>query len=459
MNDRKATEIVSNYTANTKYEHLPARAIELTKAAFIDCLGVAVAGSEEPLSRHILEYVKTAGGNEQATVFGCGLRTSAENAALVNGAMAHALDFDDWALCVHGHPSVYLVSSLIALAEKHGYSGKDIITAYVVGFEVVAMLPYYITQSWFDQGWHPTGVSGTLGSCAAACNIMGLDAEKIKFAVGIACAEAAGIRANNGSMSKALHAGNAAMNGIKAAKLAGLGLDSCPNMLEVNLGFIKSFGFNEEADWNEILKDFGREYKLCGPRGLNIKPYPCCGGANFAVEATLMLKADFDFKIDDIESIDLLVNPQAHLALIHHDAKTGLQAKFCMEYVVARTLLHGPLTLADFTDEAVNDGAVRRLMEKCKWVVHYHMPSKEGNADEFDPKGVTLHLKDGRALTRECFAHLGMPSRPMPEEMLEKKFRDCAGMKLPAAKVEKCLELLKNLEKLDNINELVANLF
>ena len=459
MNDVKATEIVSNYIVNTKYEQLPARAVELAKAAFTDCLGVAVAGFGEELSRHILEYVKSNGGSDQATVYGCGLRTSVENAALVNGAMAHALDFDDWALTVHGHPSVYLVPGLIALAEKYGFGGKEIITAYAVGFETVALLPYYITQTWFDQGWHPTGVSGTLGSCAAACNIMGLSADKVKYAVGIACAEAAGIRANNGTMCKALHAGNAAMNGIKAAKLADLGLDSCPNMLEVTRGFIKSFGYNEEPDWEEILKDLGKEYKLCGPRGLNIKPYPCCGGNNFAVEAVLQLKSDFDFNIADIKSIDMLVNPQAHLALIYHDAKTGLQGKFCMEFIVARTLLYGPLTLADFTDDAVRDPAVRELMKKCRWVVHYPMPSKDGNADEFDPKGVTLYLKDGRVLTRECFAHLGMPSRPMPKDIIEKKFRDCAGIYLPAGKIENCLESLDKLEELDDINELTENLY
>jgi 2-methylcitrate dehydratase PrpD len=458
MNEVKATEIVSNFIANTRYEDIPAQAIELAKAAFTDCLGVAVAGSGEELSAHILEYVKSVGGDEQATVYASGLRTSVENASLVNASMAHALDFDDWALCVQGHPSVYLVPNLIALAEKYGYSGKDILTAYVVGFEVVASFPYYITQTWFDQGWHPTGVTGTLGACAAACNIMRLPPDTVKYAIGIACAEAAGIRANNGTMCKALHAGNAAMNGVKAAKLADLGLNSCPNMLEVSRGFVKSFGYNEEPDWDQMLGHLGKEYRICGPKGLNIKPFPCAGGANFAIDSVLQLKKDYDFKVEDIESIDLLVNPQAHLALIHHEPKTGLQGKFSMEFVTARSLLYGHLTLADFTDEAVCEPAVQDLIKKCRWTVHYPLPSKDGKADEFDPKGVKLHLKDGRVLMRECFAHLGMPSRPMPKEMMEKKFRDCAGMYLPMEKVDKCLESLGKLEKLENVKELVSNL-
>lgn len=453
------TEAIAHYISETRYEDIPEAAIKIAKTAITDFCGVAMAGTKQPLTGILQEYISSTGGKEQATVFGSGMRTSMENAAMVNGAIGHALDFDDWSMATHGHPSVFLVPTLLALAEEYGFTGKEILAAYVVGFEVVAMIPYAVTMRHFDQGWHPTGTLGALGATAAACNILKLPVETVRRAIGMGCSMAAGIRVNNGTMTKPLHAGNAAAIGIKAAKLASLGYTAETNMIDMVRGYIYSFGYTEPLDWDAILDKLGTQYEICGNEGINIKPYPACGGTAFAIDAVKKLRAQYDFTLDEIKEIELWVNPIAGLPLIHHNPSKGLEGKFSLEYTTARALVSGHVKLDDFTDERVNDPAVKDLEKKMIWMEKYPMPSASGSAAEFDPKGILLRMKDGRELVSEVFIHVGMPQNPMPREILEQKFRDCASMALPEEKIDKALSYLHQFEDLENVNDLMKCLY
>lgn len=451
----RPTEAIASFIANTRYEDIPEKAIKIAKMAFTDFIGVAMAGTKQPLHSILVEYAKGTGGNEQATVFNSGMKTSMEHAAMINGAAGHALDFDDWSMATHGHPSVFLVPTVLALAEEYGFSAKEILTAYVVGFEVAAMVPYVATMRHYDQGWHITGTIGAMGAAAAACNILKLPQEAVQRAIGMACSMAAGIRANNGTMTKPLHAGNAASSGIKAARLAALGYTSEPNIVDIPRGFIYSFGYTDSLDWDVILDKLGENYEICGNEGINIKPYPACGGIAFAVDAVKKLRAKYEYELDDIKEIELWVNPIAGLPLIHHNPSKGLEGKFSLEYSTARALLTGGLKLADFTDEKVNEPAIKALMKKMIWTEKYPMPSEKGSAEEFDPKGILLRMNDGRELLSEVFIHVGMPENPMPRDILIEKFRDCTSYALPEDKINKLIEVLDRFEDLENITELM----
>lgn len=450
------TEAIAHFIAETRYEDLPQKALNIAKMAITDFCGVAMAGTKQPLAEILQKYIEGTGGNPQATIFGSGMRSSVENAAMVNGAIGHALDFDDWSMATHGHPSVFLVPPLFALAEQYGFSGKDILTAYVVGFEVVAMIPYTVTMRHFDQGWHPTGTLGALGATAAVCNILKLPVESVRRAIGMGCSMAAGIRVNNGTMTKPLHAGNAAAVGIKAAKLASLGYTSEVNMIDMVRGYIYSFGYTDPLDWDSILDKLGTDYEICGNEGINIKPYPACGGTAFAADAVKQLRKKYDFSLDDIKEIELWVNPIAGLPLIHHNPTKGLQGKFSLEYTTARALVSGTVRLSDFTDEKVNEPIIKELESKMLWMVKYPQPSASGSAAEFDPKGVLLRMKDGRELLEECFIHVGMPQNPMPQDVLEEKFRDCASYALPDEKINECLANLRKFEELTDIGAVLS---
>ena len=451
------TEAIANFISNTHYEDIPEQALKTAKMAMTDFIGVAMAGTREPLFEKIVSYVKSTGGREQATIFcGGGLRTSMENAAMVNGAVGHALDFDDWSMAVHGHPSIFLVPTLLAIAEEYGCSGQDILAAYVVGFEVVAMIPYAVTIRHYDQGWHLTGTLGALGAAAAACNLLRLPADKVRYAIGMSCSMAAGIRANNGTMTKPLHAGNAAAVGIKAAKLAALGYTSETNIIDIPRGFLYSFGYTEPLDWDSILDRLGVDYEISGNEGINIKPYPACGGTAFSIDAVKELRSKYSFSLDDIKEIELWVNPIAGLPLIHHNPKRGLEGKFSLEYTTARALISGTVKLSDFTDEKVNEPEVQNLIKKMIWLEKYPMPSSKGTAEEFDPKGILLRMKDGRELLSEVFIHVGMPQKPMPKDALEEKFHDCASYALSDDKIEEILKIMDSFETLDNTGKLMG---
>lgn len=448
------TEYISEFIHDTTYASLPQKVVDTARTAITDFIGVALAGAGEPINALLHEYARDVGGNEQATVIGSGYRTSAGMAAMLNGAIGHALDFDDWSMAVHGHPSVFLVPPLMALAEQYGFSGKDIITAYVAGYECVALIPFTVTLRHFDQGWHPTGTLGTFGATAACCKLLGLSVEETNRAIGIGCSMAAGIRCNNGTMTKPLHAGNAAANGIKAAKLAKLGYTSAKNIIEITRGFLYSFGYTGELDWDAILAPVGKEFQLVGNEGLNIKPYPCCGGNAFAIDAVKLLKKRHNFDLKDIKEIELWVNTIAHLPLIYHNPKKGLEGKFSLEYNTARALVDGNVGLSDFTDERVNDPAVRALMSKMIWTVKYGDPG-EGKADAFDPKGVLIRMNDGTEYFEEVFIHMGMPQNPMPKDEFEKKFHDCASISLPKNKIAACYDMLSRFEELETVDGLI----
>src|SRR5512139_3270628 len=220
------TRSIAASARSIRYEALPEDVVFLARQCVIDWFGVALAGADEPLTRILRAEAAEEGGNPRATLIGSGQRTSTQQAALVNGAASHALDFDDVSMMMSGHPSVPVIPALLALAEERGASGEPFIAAFVAGFEVACRIGALMMPGHYSAGWHATGTLGTFGAAAACANLLQLDEDRWLHALGIAGAQAAGLKSMFGTMCKPLHAGKAAANGLLAAKLAERGFTS-----------------------------------------------------------------------------------------------------------------------------------------------------------------------------------------------------------------------------------------
>ncbi len=448
------TDRISYFITQTAVKDIPQDAFALARLGITDFLGVALAGSREKQSKIITDYAQKMGGVPQASIIGGDFKTSPYLAALVNGTIGHALDYDDLAVSFTGHPSVFLVPAILAVGESISASGEDILTSYLIGYETVSCIAAPIIQSHYVQGWHSTATFGTLGAAAATARLLKLDGHQVRMALGIAASLAGGLRQNIGTMTKPLHAGEAAANGIQAALLAQAGFTADDNIIEAPLGFAKVFGHSSDVDWVKATENLGKTFFITSEAGLSIKPFPTCGFTHCAIDAALYIKDEHKVNADNIAEVELGTTPFDKQILIHHRPRTGLEAKFSLEYCVARALLSGEPRLRHFTDKAVTEPQVKSLMEKMKWVEKYPMPVM-GTARAFGTKSVTVRLKDGQEYSKEVAIAKGMPQNLLTASELNGKYRDCAATVLSKQDVEKSLSMLSKLGEVKNIGELI----
>ncbi|MFC2012715.1 MmgE/PrpD family protein [Chloroflexota bacterium] len=442
------TDKIGHFITKTTAIDIPQDAVQLARLGITDFIGVAFAGLKEEQSKIIMDYARKMGGVPQASIIGGNCKTSPYLAALVNGTVGHSLDYDDMAISLIGHPSVFLVPAILAIGESIGSSGEDILTAYVLGYETTCHIARPILQSHYVQGWHSTATFGTLGAAAAAAWLLKLNEHQVRQALGIAASLAGGLRQNFGTMTKPLHAGKAAANGIQAALLAQAGFTADNSIIEAPLGFAKIFGHDEEVNWAEVIKKLGKTFLITSAEGLSIKPYPTCGFTHCALDAALYIKEEHKVSATDIAEVELHVSPFDKQILIHHHPRTGLEGKFSLEYCVARALLSGEVRLKHLTDEAVVEPQVKSLMQKMKCVEKYPMPVM-GTPEGFGSKSVTVKLKDGRQYCKEVTIAKGMPQNPLTLDEFNSKYSDCASTVLSKEDVDKSLFILSNLEKMN----------
>jgi 2-methylcitrate dehydratase PrpD len=447
------TDKVAHFIAEIDAKDIPDEAYKIARMAIVDLIGVALAGSKEETGNIMGECIKEMGGKESSSVLGKGFKTTPHLAALANGTMGHALDYDDLSFTYGAHPSCTLVPVVLAIGESIQASGKDILTAYIVGFEACAYISSPIVNSHYMQGWHSTGNIGILGATAAAAKLLKLDVTEIKRAYGIAASTASGIRYNFGTMTKPLHAGNAASNGILAVCLAQKGFTAREDIIEAPNGYARIFGCNEKIDWEKTSANLGKVFVLARS-GIGFKPYPSCGGTLGVTDAAIYLRNRYKIDPTRVERVTLGVGPFENRTLIHNPVK-GLEGKFSLEYCSCRGLLDGKLGLRDFTDEQVNQPEIRRLLACTTCEECYPMAVMGTDASGLNPQSVTIKMRDGTEYFRETPIIGGMPVSPMTEEQIEEKYRDCAAAALDVNEIEESMSLLRELKKLDNIKALM----
>lgn len=448
------TARIAQYVGDTGLEDFPPAAVDAAKAAITDCLGCALAGSREPLAEVLCDYIRGLGGAPAATVIGRGFRTSAPEAALVNGAMAHALDYDDVTYITKTHPSAALIPGALPLAEEAGATGGELLLAYLLGFEVAGAVGEAISPAYYDDlGWHPTGPLGALGAAAAAARLLRLSPERTAMAVSLAASQASGLRQNFGTMTKPYHAGAACRAGVNAAKLVQAGFTAAGDALEGRFGFMRAFSGGSGYDPDRAADSLGRRCFIV-ESGIEIKKYPCCGSAHLALDATAGLLRRESFAAGQVERIEVLVDFDPPRSLIHSRPSDGLEGKFSMQYCLAALLLDGQVGLATFSDGQVLRPEAQALIPRIEMRRH---PGNEGQASWAEAHNrVEVHLKDGRVLTERADRATTGALRGATREEVRDKFRDCAAVALAPPAAESALALLDGLEDVGPVGTLAA---
>ncbi|MBI4330015.1 MAG: MmgE/PrpD family protein [Chloroflexi bacterium] len=450
------TRTIASFIAGTRFTDLPADALESAKKAFMDCFGVAMAGSVEPAADIIRGLVQEEQARPAASVFGGNFMTTPMLAALANGTIAHALDYDDGAaLPIPFHPSVPVLPVALALGESEKASGQEVLLAYVLGLEVETKVAAIVDPAHFAHGWHPTGTLGTLGATAAAAKLLKLSSEQCEISLGIASSLAGGVRQNFGTMTKPLHAGNAARNGITAATLARNGFTGAGGILEAPCGFLNVFMGKGKYSLEGLEASLGNPFHVVRP-GIALKKYPCCRGTHPSIEAMEEVIRRERFGPQEVERIELSLSSvgQGDDNVSRPHARTSLEGKFSVEHCVSALLLDGEVTLRQFALERVLDPAVEAMRQRVK--VH----SKSDLLTEAERRGhmaaaVSVTLKNGRNFSYFYRASKEEMGIPWSWEDVEKKFAVCAGLALPADTVERMKESLRRLDQLPGVDGLM----
>ncbi|MBA7502809.1 hypothetical protein ES706_01406 [subsurface metagenome] len=445
------SENIAEWIKATNYSEIPREVVDIAKRRILDWVGVALAGSTQPVAQIVKKYLSEVKGAEQSTVIGLGVKTSCVEAAFANGVIGHCLDYDDLLRPLLGaggpHITAAVLPAPLAIAERENKTGEELIEAYILGLEVTHKVGRAVDPVHYNSGWHSTETEGIFGATVAASKLLGLNCEEIAYALGIAGSEASGLRENFGTMTKPFHAGQAAAKGLRAALLAKLGFTSSKTIFEGRYGFCNVLSENPRID--EITNNLGQPFCLSQ---ITLKPYPCCGGILSPIYATLELAKQYDIKVGDVEAIQVKCEPLMAERLSNEEPKTALKGKFSIQFCVALALSDRKVIIQGFTDEKVKEPEIVNLMRKVEVI-----PKPELNQTVASARSaiVEIKLKDGRQLVKRCDFSPGTPQNPFSEEELFEKYRSCARLVLSEKEIEESIGLIMNLERIDKISELL----
>src|SRR5215831_13191804 len=435
--DKKLSELIADFTIGFDLKSAPPLAVERARLAFTDTMGVMLAGSREKVAEIACDMVKAEGSAPAASVVGQSFRASPQLAALANGVAAHAMDYDF--SYIMGQPMVPIIPALLPLAETTGAAPSEVIAAYIVGFEVASRMARANPTQSRERGWHAVGTIGTTGAAAACARLLKLPAAAIPDVIGISASLAGSITSNFGTMTKPLHAGQAARNGLMAALLGQRGFSANPSALEGTNGYFKAFAGGLEVSFAPF-HDLGQKLDIV-ERGFRPKLYPCGGLGHTAIDATLELRPQLLPRIDDITGITAGITRYASQRIGSKYPVSVENAKFSMPYVAAYTLVHGAPFLAAFTEEAIRDERVRAAAR----LVSVAIDPEFAEIYEESPSRIIVTLRDGSKIEKLRYYASGTPQFPLTREQIEQKFMDCAAHavdKETAAKIFAALQTL-----------------
>jgi 2-methylcitrate dehydratase PrpD len=441
------TEKIAKFVAETRDDQIPGEALKIAERCVIDTLGVALAGSRQPEGPMIIEACKEEEGCPSSGVITGGFKSSPCLAALANGTLAHALDYDD--IWLGAHPSAVLVPAVLALAESRGISGRKALVSYVVGFEVGAKVGTAMGLKLFEGNWHVTPIQGTIAATAAAARILELSVEQTTMAFGIASSLAGGLKRNHGTMTKPLHAGNAARNGILAGLLAMKGFTGDSDVFEGEYNLFQTF-VGEEGDLRSIEENIGKTWDLVSP-SVWVKAYSCCGASHSGIDAMLYLRNRYKISPHEVAEIECKTSPTMIVTAIKDFPKTAQESRFSIRYALTVALTDGAASMKQFTEEKLKDPLTQEIMSKVKYSLY---PPHEGPGMDMTEK-VTIRLKDGKEYSDEVKESKGHLSNPLSDDELSFKFKDCASLVLGPREIDLALELAWDLEKLNNLGRLI----
>jgi 2-methylcitrate dehydratase PrpD len=445
----------ARFIENARYEDLSAEALRIGRRCLVDTLGLYLAGGLEPTVQILAADAVETGGKAEALVLSAGTaKVPAALAARVLGTAGHAHDWDDTQVSqdpahIYGlltHPSVPPLTAALVMAQRLGnVPGKDLMLAFQTGFEFECKISEWMLPKHYRRGNHSSGTVGTFGAAASAAKMLGLKGEKLAHCIGMAASFAAGIRCNFGTMTKPLHVGRAAENGVTAALLAARGFTADPAALDGQWGFLAVMGEGFTAE--KIRQGFGKTWTICDP-GVSIKPYPSGIVTHQSMDAMLKLVLDHDLKPDQVERVRFYAGKNILEPIRYPLAKNHLQAKFSMPALLAMIIIKRRASHHEFGDAFVAGPQMQDLQKRTDLV----------NDPEIDAKGwdlirsrIEVETKDGRKLVQWADEkYRGGPLNPISDADLEGKFRMCAEGAIDKGAQDKLLEAIAGIAKLDN---------
>src|SRR6202047_1041101 len=451
------TQYVGQFVLQSKYENIPAEVTELGKKSILDGFGLALAGSRAesgPVSR---KYIEQCGGNGKATVIGTAMKTSPRFGDMLNGIYIHADDFDYTQLAaakdrVYGllmHPTVPVLPAIFALAEQQPVSGKEWLLAYQIGAEVECKIAEAISPRHYQDGFHTTGTCGPFGSAAACAKLLGFDLKKTLNSFGLAGSQSGGLRENFGTMTKPFQAGHASESGLVSAEMAGLGWTAAEQILEAERGFFHAAGGS--YDPSAIMNRLGEPWTFTSP-GVSLKPYPSGSLTHPAMTELARLIDVHRIQATQVEKVEIGANLISATTLLHHQPKTGLEAKFSMEFCLAILLLERKAGLGQFSDNVVRRPDVQEMIRRINFYVD---PEAESAGYDKMTSVLKIHLTDGRMITGRADFGKGSPANPMSFDEAATKFRGCAEFaEWPKAKTDQIIAFTKSLEAASDMSAL-----
>jgi 2-methylcitrate dehydratase PrpD len=437
MSDADVTRVFAEFLVRSRREDIPPAVRHEGKRALLNWLGCAIGAVRHETVERALAAVQPFAGAPQAALLGRSERLDILNASLLNGISSHVLDYDD----THAravHPSAPVLPALLAYGEWQHVTGAALLHAFVLGVEAECRIGLSVFPEHYDIGWHITGTAGVFGAAAAMGRLLGLDEQRMRWALGIAATQSSGLREMFGTMCKSLHPGHAARDGLTAALLAKQGFTSSERAIEAPRGYahVTSTRFDPDV----ITQGLGERYELSQNM---YKPYACGLVVHAAIDGCIQLKREHGLDIDDIESVHVTTSPLVPELTAIRRPTSGLEGKFSVFHACAVALATGMAGEPQFADEVVRDARIAALRERVTITSDRAIRKLEAH--------VKIALRDGRTLERHVDHALGTLQRPMSDTDLEEKFRGLVAEALKPAQVDALIDLCWKLDTLPDV--------
>lgn len=456
MTEKTLSEKIALFSTRTTLKDIPKEVIKKAKLMILDFFAASLAGYKSPGCEEVSRLSREQ-GQGRCTIIGYNYKTSPTFAALANGIIGHALDYDDTHSKSILHPTVAIAPAVLSLGEDRGVSGETLLLSFIIGVETMCKLGLACKKGPLETGYIYTSLIGTFGAAAASAKILDLSYEKTLNAIGISYSFTSGNSQQlvEGTLSKRLQPGIAAMNGVLSALLADRGITGAKKVFEGKFGFYHTY-LRGEYDPKPI-EDLGVTYEI--PQ-VSFKPYPCCRLTHSSIDATLKLRERYRINLVDIDEIIVRVNQQAYNANaepleIKRRPRNIVDAQFSIPYTVACALIYGKVGLNDFTEEAIKREEVLRVAERVTPIVDEDIEKKYGR--RISPAILEVKISDGRILREEVLYPLGEPENPMSKERLLEKFLDAVKYSriITIDDAHAIADMIFSLEKINDIREVM----
>ncbi len=454
---------LANYIVRTKFDDIPCEVVEMAKRFILDSLGVAAAGSTAPGSKKILELIEAWGGREESTVFIFGKKVPAPQAAFINSILIHSRDFDDTHDVAVVHANAPVLPSALAVAEqKHHVTGKEFITAVIVGIDLACRLGLALK---FYKGWHYSAICGGFGAAATASKILELNESLTSEALGIVYSQIAGnvqcVR--DGSLTKRMQPAFAAKAGVLSAYLSSIGITGTKNTFQGPYGFFRLYdgdSSTSQYEWRhresgqygpqELLAELGKRFEVTN---LSMKPYPSCRATHPAIEGVLDICREEKIEAEEVKRVTILVsertNDKVGRPFEIDEGLLQVKAQFSIPYTVAVAIYKGDVFIGDFEEENIRNEKVLDLARKVTVVI-------DKRFTEIVPLNIDIETNSGRRYVKEMCSMRGSPENPLTEEQRIEKVKKCfqfSATPFSNEKIERMIQAVNHLEDFSNIEE------